>query len=188
MTQSPKFLFDQEFYTDRTVSTETLSIEKRQSFAEGFDAGRQKALDEIDHQVLMTCQELKQVLGQITDQKEASLSYAVSIAEKIFLTLFPKHSREGAVQEVASVAQQVLEKLNSENHILIKCNPALKEPLEMLLKELPSPLPFTLQSEEGFTGSDIHIDWKTGFLFRSEADLALQIQSILDTFKEKNHE
>lgn len=188
MTQTSKFLFEQEFFTDRTVSKETLSIEKRQSFAEGFEAGRRKALEEIEHQVLESFDRVQQVLHQITAQKETSLRYAVSIAEKIFLTIFPKHSKEGALQEVTSIAEQVLEKLNAENHILIKCHPSLKESLEARLKELSSSVPFHIQEDEGFSGSDVHIDWKTGFLFRSEGDLALQIQSILETYKEKNHE
>jgi|GEM_PF-4922460 len=185
-TQAQKYLFNHDFSFELSIPKEMLDVEKKQSFIEGFEAGRLKALSEINYQTHDALGEIQKSLLQIASQKEKSLKYAVSIASKVFLTLFPKYSREAAAYEVSQITMDVLSKLNENNHVRIICNPSLKNSLEDKLVALKTEVPFVLEENEAFSGSDVHIDWKTGFLFRSEADLVLHIQEILEAFQDKN--
>lgn len=188
---SSRFLFDIDFEEQAkaaalkpeiTYDQEELDIACRQSRMEGFDEGRIQALREIDadcRKVLLT---ISQTLNIIDTLRQESYVTAGLISKKVISVLFPVFSENGALIETQAVLNDILQKLNSDNHIMIHCSAYIKEKLQQYVDSITSSIPIVLHAQDDMSPSDIKVIWKKGFAERNEKHLFDQIETLMKNY------
>ncbi len=186
-----KFLFDTDFsqpVAEHSFDQEEVAIACRQSYMEGFDAGRLQGLQEIEADCRSVLNQLMHSFDHIKNIEMQSSINAGVIAEKITRALFPAFSEQGGLLEVKTVLKSVLEKLNCDNQLTLYCSEAILPKLKEYIDTLYTDVPIHLQSQKDRQKTDIIIDWKTGFAERNEQALLEHIDTVMREYRESHHD
>ena len=186
MTKFTNLIFKKDFSPHAPkadFNLEELETHQKQAYQEGYEAGKKES--EAELRSILSC--VSKDIQSVLQAKEKSLFYTISIAEKICETLFPRYSQEGALAEVRAMIEHLFEKINGESVYTIRCTPRIQGELEEYFKTFDPHFEFNIQGDENFSGSDLHISWKNGFVWRSEVELLDHIKDILASFKEIHH-
>lgn len=201
--KTEKFLFDLNNFDDDfnaedefeeppppTFSEEELTSAKTGSYQEGYNKGRQEALDEsaksreqfVAQQLEIIAQSLPQIFDKEKKRENTYEAEAVSLTLHIFEKLFPVFQEKHGFEELKHAMADILQKQAGKKEINIKVHPDTKDGIQDHLKTLSAQgidLNLNIEGDEGLDQNVCRMDWGDGGAVKDPQALSYEILELV---------
>lgn len=186
-----KFLFNDDFEAKAlepppiTYDQSDLDIARQESFLKGFEEGHFQALQEIEASCRILLNHIQSSLSDMDHFKEQMQKTVALVIEKTMEAILPHFCEKGALIEIQSIVDDVIQKVINVQTITIICADSLLPPLKDFINTFTTQTVMDIKGDTSFAPSTLRMEWKGGFIQRNEEKLCADIELLLKDYKKE---